>query len=84
MAHISRWALAVFLGLQQGAPREAAEKNGLFLCKLQEGSGDLWRGSQTGVWEAGKGAGRVLRPGLSQGGRLSSIPNGRPLGRVLT
>lgn len=34
MAHISRWALAVFLGLQQGAPHEATAENGLFLCKL--------------------------------------------------
>lgn len=56
VAHISCWALAVFLGLQQGAPHEAAAKNGLFLCELQESSGDLWRESQTGVGEAGEGS----------------------------
>ncbi|KAI2566703.1 Ts translation elongation factor, mitochondrial [Homo sapiens] len=47
-AHILCWAPSVCLGLQQGAPHEAAAENRLLLCKLQESSGDLWRGPQTG------------------------------------
>lgn len=64
MAHIAPWAPALFLGLQQGASHEATAKNRLFLCKLQESPGDLWRGSQTGVVEEGEGsrAGTRARP----------------------
>ncbi|KAI2566696.1 hypothetical protein G5576_007942, partial [Homo sapiens] len=55
-AHILCWAPSVCLGLQQGAPHEAAAENRLLLCKLQESSGDLWRGPQTdGVLLCGPG-----------------------------
>lgn len=53
MAQLSRGALAV-LGLQQGSPHEVAAENRLFLCELQESSGDLRRGPQSGVRGAGR------------------------------
>lgn len=96
VAYISRWALAVLLGFQQGAPHEAAAENGLLLCKLQEGSGDLWRGSQTGVGEEVEGSRRwggsgVLGPDPSAFGRSRRsqiccpvIHNDRVLDRILT
>uniref|UniRef100_A0A1D5QCQ0 Ts translation elongation factor, mitochondrial n=1 Tax=Macaca mulatta TaxID=9544 RepID=A0A1D5QCQ0_MACMU len=55
-AHTSCWAPSVCLGLQQGAPHETAAEYRLLLCKLQESSGDLWRGPQTdGVLLCGPG-----------------------------
>ncbi|XP_041611362.1 elongation factor Ts, mitochondrial isoform X3 [Vulpes lagopus] len=42
--------MAVVVGLEQGRPREAAAKNRLLLCELQEGSGGLRRGSQAGFY----------------------------------
>lgn len=62
-AYVSRRAMPV-LRLQQGAPHEAAAEDGLLLCKLQESSGDLRWGSQTGVGEEVKGKALAPRWGV--------------------